>query len=61
MSTKVVLQIHPRTYLILLVKKNYSNIYSSHSKLIFSGNSLLQFIETYRYTPYLSLQNFNTS
>ena len=59
MSTKLVSQIHPRTYLILLVKKKYSNIYSSHSKLISSGNSLLQFIDTYRYTPYSStLQHF---
>ena len=54
-------KIHPRTYLILLVKKKHSNIYSSHSKLISSGNSLLQFIDTYRYTPYSSLQHFNTS
>ena len=57
MSTKLVSEIHPRTYPILLVKKKYSNIYSSHSKLISSGNSLLQFIDTYRYTPYF----FNTS
>jgi len=60
MSTKVSFQIHSRIYLILLVKKNYSNIYSSHSKLMPSGNFLLRFIDTYRYTPYSPLQNFNT-